>query len=62
VFVFLFAVPALLVVLLGYVIGHGLWSWLGGPAGAEAAGWVTGLLLLAVVVRIAWRLRAGGRP
>jgi hypothetical protein len=61
VFVLVFAVPALLVVLLGYAVGHALWSWFGGPGGAEQAGWVTGLLLLAVVVRIAWRLRAGGR-
>ena len=54
-FVFLLAVPALLVVLLGYVIGHGLWLGLGGPStGAEAAGWITGLLLLAAVLR--WAL------
>jgi hypothetical protein len=62
VFVLVLAVPALLVVVLGYVIGHGLWSWIGGPSGAEPAGWVTGLVLLAVVVRLAWRLRARGRP
>lgn len=51
-FVFLVAVPALLVVLLGYVIGHELWLGMGGPVpGAEAAGWITGLLLLAAVLR-----------
>ncbi|MGY1802504.1 hypothetical protein ACI78T_04385 [Blastococcus sp. SYSU D00922] len=55
-------VPALLVVVLGYVVGHGLWSAVAGEAGAEPAGWITGLLLLAVVVRIAVRwLRSGGR-
>ena len=63
VFVFLFAVPVLLVVVLGYVFGFGLWSWIGGmiDAGAgtsiaghaEAAGWVTGLLTLAGTVRLA---------
>ncbi len=59
-FLLLFAVPALLVVVLGYVIGHGLWAWLGGlvDAGAgtsiaghaELAGWATGALLLAGTV------------
>jgi hypothetical protein len=62
VFVFVLAVPALVVVLVGYVVGHGLWSWLGGPGGAEAAGWVAGLLLLALVVWLVRRLRGGGRP
>ena len=66
-FVLVFAVPALLVVLLGYVVGHGLWSWIGGmidagsgtsiAAGAEPAGWVTGLLTLAVTVRLVVVLR-----
>lgn len=60
VFLLLLAVPALLVVVLGYVIGHGLWAWLGGliDAGAgtsiaghaEIAGWATGALLLAATV------------
>ena len=55
-FVLVLAVPALLVVILGYVVGYELWSWLGGPVdsatgtasppGAEVAGWVTGVLLL----------------
>ncbi|WP_425456766.1 hypothetical protein [Blastococcus colisei] len=52
--------PAMLVVLLGYVVGHGLWRWIGGmvdaafgtsaAAAAEIAGWTTGALLLAGVV------------
>ncbi len=53
------AVPFLLVVL-GYVVGHALWSRLVGDAGAEPAGWVTGLVLLAGAVRLAlvrWRRR-----
>jgi hypothetical protein len=59
-FVLVFAVPALLVVVLGYVIGHGLWAWIGGmidagfgtsiAGGAEVAGWTTGALLLTGVV------------
>jgi hypothetical protein len=63
VFVLVLAVPALLVVLLGYVVGYGLWAWIWGSidaaAGtslaswAEAAGWGTGLLTLAVSVRLA---------
>jgi len=72
-FVLVFAVPALLVVVLGYVIGHGLWAWIGGmtdagfgtsiAAWAELAGWTTGALLLAgvvwclLVVRRRWRAR-----
>ena len=64
-FVLVLAVPALLVVLLGYVVGHGLWAWFAGSADsalgtslapwAEAAGWVTGLLALAAAVRLAVR-------
>ncbi len=69
-FVLLFAVPALLVVVLGYAVGYGLWTWLGGlvdhaagtsvAGSAEAAGWVAGLLLLAVTTWAAlrwWRRR-----
>ena len=66
-FVLLFAVPALLVVVVGYVVGHALWAWLGGmvdaglgssvASAAEAAGWVTGLLALAGTVRLAVVLR-----
>ncbi len=64
-FVLLFAVPALLVVVLGYAVGYGLWHWLGGlvddaagtrlAGAAEAAGWLTGLLLLVVTTWSAWR-------
>jgi hypothetical protein len=75
VFVLLFAVPALLVVVVGYVVGHRVWTWLGGlvdpvagtslVSGAEAAGWVTGLLLLLVctlaTVR-SWRARRRAEP
>ena len=60
-FVLVVAVPVLLVVVLGYVVGYGLWTWISGlldaalgtslGAGAEAAGWITGLLGLAGVVR-----------
>jgi hypothetical protein len=60
VFVLVIAVPALLVVLLGYSVGYGLWTGLVGDAGAEPAGWVTGLVLLVVTVRVAlllWRRR-----
>jgi hypothetical protein len=62
VFVLVMAVPALLVVLLGYTVGYGVWSGLVGGGGAEPAGWVTGLVLLAVTVRVAlvvWRRRRG---
>ena len=73
-FVFVFAVPALLVVLLGYVVGYGLWAWLGGlvddaagtslASSAEPAGWVTGLLALALLVRaiVRRRRRRGAGP
>jgi hypothetical protein len=70
VFVLAFAVPALLAVVLGYVAGYELWAWLGSlvdaAAGtslaphAEVAGWITGVLLLAVATRVAvvrWRRR-----
>lgn len=66
-FVLVVAVPALLVVVLGYVLGHGLWTWIAGAvdaglgtslaAGAEAAGWITGLLTLAAVTRCALVVR-----
>jgi uncharacterized membrane protein YphA (DoxX/SURF4 family) len=62
VFPLLVAVPALLVVVVGYVVGHRLWSWLIGTAGAEPAGWITGLLLLIGVVRwlvVRYRGRGG---
>lgn len=50
-FVLLLAVPALLVVVLGYVLGHGLWTLVAGDPGAEVAGWITGVLALASTVR-----------
>ena len=63
-FVLLAAVPALLVVVLGYVVGYGLWNWFVGTAGAEAVGWTTGLLALAGVVRwsIRWWRERSRRP
>jgi hypothetical protein len=74
VFVLVVAVPALLVVVLGYVLGYGMWAWLAGSAdaafgtslaaGAEAAGWITGLLGLVGAVRCALlrRRRTRTRP
>ena len=66
-FLFVLAVPALLVVLLGYVVGYGLWTWLGGlvddaagtslASSAEPAGWVTGLLTLVLLLRAVVRRR-----
>ena len=65
-FVFALAAPALLVVVLGYVVGYAVGAWvtdlLGttSPVVAERVGWTTGLLLLAVVTRVAlllWRRR-----
>ena len=72
-FLLVFAVPALLVVLLGYVAGHGLWSWIArrldaalGTSlanGAEPAGWITGAVLLLGLVLAVVRLRRGrGTP
>ncbi|RBY91476.1 hypothetical protein DQ244_09085 [Blastococcus sp. TBT05-19] len=57
-FVFAAAVPALLVVVVGYVAGHAVAAWICAVLGVEVrqppevAGWVTGLVLLAVVVRL----------
>lgn len=66
-FVLVFAVPALLVVVTGYVVGYTLAEWVCGVLGAdvtrtpEVAGWTTGLVLLAVVVwLVANRWRRGG--
>lgn len=61
-FLLLLVVPALMVVVVGYVVGHGLWARFGGmvdaaagtslAGGAEPAGWLTGALALAVVLRL----------
>ncbi len=62
-FVFAVATPALLVVVLGYAVGYAVGAWvtdlLGAPSPvvAERVGWATGLVLLAVVVRLALVLR-----
>jgi hypothetical protein len=63
VFLLVLAVPALLVVVLGYSLGYGVWNAVIGAAGAEPAGWLTGLVLLIATVWLAavlWRRR--GRP
>ncbi|MGY1742163.1 MULTISPECIES: hypothetical protein [unclassified Blastococcus] len=54
------AVPALLVVVLGYAAGYTVAGWFGAaPRVGEAVGWGTGLaLLVAVVVAgLRWRRR-----
>ena len=69
-FVLVLAVPALLVVLVGYVAGYAVTEWACGLLGAgptrtpEVAGWTTGLVLLAVVVwllAVRWRRRSASR-
>ncbi len=69
-FVFALAVPALLVVVLGYVVGYAVAEWVGELLGTapsrvpEVAGWTTGIVLLVVVVRgllARWRRRRGRR-
>ena len=67
-FVLVFAVPALLVVVLGYAVGYRLWAALTAGTSlaphAEVAGWATGLLLLSAVTSLAvrtWRGRRRGR-
>ncbi|MGY1704004.1 hypothetical protein ACI79C_05470 [Geodermatophilus sp. SYSU D00697] len=47
--VFVLAVPALLVVVLGYVVGYTVWEATGLGGNPEIAGWLTGLVLLAGV-------------
>jgi hypothetical protein len=54
VFLLVIAVPALLVVVAGYAVGHAL-------TGAEPAGWVTGTLTLLVAVRAAVAARRRAR-
>ncbi|MGY1688917.1 hypothetical protein [Geodermatophilus sp. SYSU D01105] len=44
--VFVLAVPALLVVVLGYVVGYLVWEATGLGGNPEIAGWLTGLVLL----------------
>ncbi|WP_347058170.1 hypothetical protein ABC795_16055 [Blastococcus sp. HT6-30] len=65
-FLFALATPALLVVVLGYVVGHAVTEWVYGVLGAEATwasevvGWTTGLVLLGVVTLLLvarWRRR-----
>ncbi|MGY1624171.1 hypothetical protein ACI789_18390 [Geodermatophilus sp. SYSU D00965] len=46
---FVVAVPALLVVVLGYVVGYAVWEGAGLGGNPEVAGWVTGIGLLAGV-------------
>ena len=58
---FVLAAPALAVVLLGYAVGYGLWSAVAGEAGAEPAGWITGVVLLFAVVALAFRRRSHRR-
>ena len=69
-FVFALAVPALLVVVFGYVVGYAVAEWVGELFGAapsrvpEVAGWTTGIVLLVVVVRAllaGWRRRRSRR-
>ncbi len=59
VFVLVAVVPALLVVVGGYALGYAVAHWLTGllgtapsPASAEVAGWITGAVLLVLVVRL----------
>ncbi|MGR6967077.1 hypothetical protein ACU610_21700 [Geodermatophilus sp. URMC 61] len=47
--VFVFAVPVLLVVVLGYALGYAAWEAAGLGGNPEPAGWLTGLALLAAV-------------
>ncbi|MGY1594282.1 hypothetical protein ACI79D_20085 [Geodermatophilus sp. SYSU D00708] len=57
---FVLAVPALLVVVLGYVVGYAVWDGVGLGGNPEVAGWVTGLVLLAAVTWVLtrrWRRR-----
>ena len=53
--VFVFLVPALLVVVLGYVVGYTVWEATGLGGNPEVAGWLTGLVLLLGVTWLALR-------
>jgi len=56
--VLVFAVPALLVVVVGYAVGYTVAGWFGAaPRVGEAVGWTTGLVLLVAVVVAAVRWR-----
>ncbi len=66
-FLLVLAVPAFLVVVTGYAIGHATWTWLGRlvdsaagtslAAGGEVAGWITGSLALVGAIRLAVIIR-----
>lgn len=47
--VFVFAVPVLLIVVLGYAVGYAVWEAAGLGGNPEVFGWLTGLALLAAV-------------
>ena len=54
--VLVFAVPGLLLVVLGYAVGYAAIDWLAGTTGAdlpasapEVGGWITGVLLMGAV-------------
>ncbi|WP_245821463.1 hypothetical protein [Geodermatophilus pulveris] len=49
--IFVFLVPALLVVVLGYALGYSAWVAIGLGGNPEVAGWLTGLALL---VGVTW--------
>lgn len=53
--VFVFLVPALLVVVLGYAVGYTMWEATGLGGDPEVAGWLTGLVLLVGVTWLALR-------
>ncbi|MGY1683364.1 hypothetical protein [Geodermatophilus sp. SYSU D01176] len=56
--VFVFLVPVLLVVVLGYAIGYAVWEAIGLGGDPEVVGWLTGLVLVAGV---AWLLSRRAR-
>ena len=56
--VFVFVVPVLLVVVLGYVVGYTLWDATGLGGNPEIAGWLTGLALVVVVAWLLFSRRA----
>jgi nitrate reductase gamma subunit len=62
--VLVFAVPGLLVVVLGYAVGYAAIDWVAGLTGAdlpasaaEVGGWITGVLLLTGVTAVLLRAR-----